>query len=102
MALAALPIIVRTSPALREALGPALSAATHLALREVFRNRRSIEVAHQQIVCRRRHVAFSSRVGREGDLILDLDLGDPTLGGRVVLEEEFRDASRRIARIRDR
>jgi len=39
-------------------------------------------------------LAFCSRIGAQGDLILELDVGDPRLGDRIVLEEELQRASK--------
>jgi len=44
--------------------------------------------------CRKHAFAFSSRIGREGDIILDLDVGLPGLGKRLLLETELRRAER--------
>lgn len=88
------PIIVHSSPAVRQLAGVDLDRIAGLALRALLKNRRSIEVAHQQIVYRARHFAFSSRIGGEGDLILELDVGDPRLAERLIVEEEFRQAGR--------
>ncbi|MET0539974.1 MAG: hypothetical protein ABWZ64_18860 [Xanthobacteraceae bacterium] len=67
-----------------------------LALKAILRNRRGIEVAHQQIKYRKHTLAFSSRVGREGDLIVDLDVGVPGLDNRLVLETDLRRAERAL------
>jgi hypothetical protein len=88
------PIFVYPSLAVRRMLGPDTDKVAALALRAVLKNRRSLEIAHQQVQWRSRHFAFSSRIGSEGDLILELDIGDPRLEGRVVLEEDMK----RIAR----
>ena len=72
-----------------------ISQVAVLALKAVL-NRRSLEVAHQQTVFRGHHFAFSSRVSQAGELYLELDVGDPRLGDRLVLEDELRKAGRRI------
>ena len=66
---ASLPILMTASPAVRKLLGPELSKVAVLAVQAILRHRRGIEVAHQQISYRKHHVAFSSRIGRHGDLI---------------------------------
>lgn len=73
-----------------------ISQVAVLALKAVLRNRRSLEVAHQQIVFRGHPFAFSSRVSQAGELYLELDVGDPRLGDRLVLEDELRKAGRKI------
>ena len=60
-----------------------------------------IEVAHQQIRYRKHHVAFSSRIGRHGDLILDMDVGDPALESRIVIEADLARAERQSAAKRE-
>lgn len=94
---ASLPILMTATPAARALLGPDLAKVAVLALRAILQHRKGIEVAHQQVRYRKHHLAFSSRIGRYGDLILDLDVGDPALEHRVVLEADLRDAERRNA-----
>jgi len=67
-----------------------------LALQEVLKHRRGLEIAHQQIVFRGLHIAFSTRVTESGRLYVDLDLGDPTLADRLILECELKTAGNRI------
>lgn len=74
-----LPILLFASPAAQALLGRDVADVGVLALKAILRNRRGIEVAHQQIKYRKHTLAFSSRVGREGDLIVDLDVGVPGL-----------------------
>ncbi|MFA6968949.1 MULTISPECIES: hypothetical protein [Bosea] len=88
------PIVVHPSAAVRRLIGPDLDAIAGLALRALLLNQRSIEIAHQQIAYRSHHLAFSSRIGSQGDLIIELDIGDPRLAGRVILEEEIRRAAK--------
>ena len=90
-----LPILVIPSHAARHVLGPDLGKVAVLAVKAIFQNRKGIEVAHQQVRYRKHDLAFSSRIGSQGDLILDLDLGDPRLSHRIVLEENLRRASRK-------
>lgn len=89
------PIIVRASAELRRTIGPDLDEVAGLALRALFKDRRSLEIAHQQIIHRRRHIAFSSWIGTYGDLILELDIGNPNLADRVILEDDLRRSERR-------
>jgi hypothetical protein len=83
------PILVYPSAAVRRSVGPDLDVVAGLALRAVLKNRRSLEIAHQQISYRSHCLAFSSRIGTDGDLILELDVGDPRLADRIILEEDL-------------
>lgn len=94
---ASLPILMTATPAARALLGGDLAKVAVLALRAILQLRKGIEVAHQQVRYRKHQFAFSSRVGRYGDLILELDVGDPGLSDRVILEADLRDAERRTA-----
>jgi hypothetical protein len=89
------------SPAVRKLLGPELPKVAVLAVQAILRQRRDIEIAHQQIRYGKHHVAFSSRIGRHGDLILDIDVGDPALEKRIVIEADLRSAERAHAAHRD-
>jgi hypothetical protein len=95
MASAFLPIFVIPSNAARQALGSDLAKVAVLALKAILLNHKGIEVAHQQIRYRERDLAFSSRIGARGDLILELDMGDPKLSHRIILEDDLRRAARR-------
>lgn len=88
------PIFVYPSAEVRRRLGPDTDKVAALALRAALRNRRSLEIAHQQILWRSRHFAFSSRIGEKGDLIVELDIGDPRLADRIVLEDDMQRAGK--------
>ena len=90
-----LPIFVIPTHAARQALTADLAKVAVLAMKAILRNRRGIEVAHQQIRYRKRDFAFSSRIGARGDLIIELDMGDPKLSDRIILEDDLRRAARR-------
>ena len=92
-----LPFVLIPSHAARSLLGADLDKVGVLALRAILRHRKSLEVAHQQIRYRRHDLAFSSRIGSQGDLVLELDIGDPNLAGRLVLEEDLQRAARKAA-----
>lgn len=98
---ASLPILMTASPAVQKLLGPELPKVAVLAMQAILRQRRGVEVAHQQVRYRKHHVAFSSRIGRHGDLILDLDIGDPSLQNRIVIEADLRRAERTQAAQRE-
>lgn len=92
MDVASLPILLTASPVLREALGSDLRRVAVLAVQAMLRNGRGLEVALQQIDYRKKPIAFSSRIGRYGDLIIEMDVGDPALGERIFLEADLRKA----------
>jgi hypothetical protein len=91
-----LPILVIATHSARRALGSDVRRAALLAARAILKRRGSLEIAHQQIRFGRHDLAFCSRIGALGDLILELDIGDPRLSKRVVLEEELRSAHKSL------
>jgi len=84
-------LIIPTHP-VRKLLGNDLAKVAEAALRAILEHRKSLEVAHQQIKFRKHHVAFSSRISKWGDLVLELDVGNPQLGNVIVLEADLRRA----------
>ncbi|MGE0022212.1 MAG: hypothetical protein AB7S70_01100 [Hyphomicrobium sp.] len=96
-----LPFRVFASTAVSDRIGRAADHAAVLALRAVLRSHRQLEVAHQQVVFRGHILAFSSHVTAQGELVIELDLGDPKLSDRVVLEDELRRETRRVRGIAD-
>ena len=97
---ASLPILLVASPALRWALKDDLKKVAVLAMQALIRNRKTLEVSLQQIEYRELPIVFSSRIGRMGDLILELDIGNPALGGRLFLEKDLRAAEAEAAKAR--
>ena len=95
------PFLVVPSHAVAAMVGRDLDTVAVLALKAILQHRKGLEVAHQQIRYRRSCFAFSSRVGRYGDLILELDVGDPRLAERLILEADLRQAELQRARERD-
>lgn len=81
--------------------GPLTRDVAVLALRTLIKNRKSLEVAHQQIAFRGHHVALSSRITASGELLIELDLGDPRLAHHVVLEDDLRRAGQAARTGRD-
>jgi hypothetical protein len=69
-----LPILVIPTHAARRALGADVGKVAVLAAKAIFRNRRGLEIAHQQIRFGDHDLAFCSRIGAQGDLILELDV----------------------------
>ena len=94
-----LPILVIATHAARRALGSDVRKVAVLAAKAIIRNRKGLEIAHQQMRFGEHDLAFSSRVGKLGDLILELDIGDPRLSGRLVLEEELKRARWNVTRV---
>ena len=92
-----LPFVLIPSHAARSLLGADLDKVGVLALRAILRHRKSLEVAHQQIRYRRHDLAFSSRIGERGDLVLELDIGDARLADRLILEEDLQRAADKAA-----
>ena len=87
-------LVFRPSVAARKAAGSDLARIARLALAAILKNGQTLEIAHQQIVFGKARFDLSSRLGSRGQLILELDLGDPQLAGRVVLESDLRQAER--------
>jgi hypothetical protein len=90
------PIIYSASPAVAKRLGQELGRAAVLALRAVLKNGRSLEVAHQQIRFVGEDLAFSTRISGHGELVIEFDIGDPRLADRIVLEDDLRQAERKV------
>lgn len=67
-----------------------------LALKAILKHRKGLEVAHQQITYQGHCFAFSSRISTSGELYLELDVGDPRLNDRLILEEDFRNAGKPV------
>ncbi len=91
-----LPFHVLPSHAVAEKLGRRTERAAVLALRAILQGHRQLEVAHQQIQYNGHRLAFSSRITARGDLVIELDLGDPRLEDRIILEDELKQANRRM------
>jgi hypothetical protein len=89
-----LSILVIPTHAARRALGSDLHKVAALAAKAIIRGKRGLEVAHQQIQIAEHELAFCSRIGVQGDLILERDVGDPRLSDWIVLAEELQRASK--------
>ena len=90
-----LPFLFIPSRAAARVIGRERDKVAVLALQAILRNHRSLEVAHQQIRWRAHNLAFSSRITGGGELVVELDIGDPRLEHRLVLEQELRAAVKR-------
>jgi len=96
MTRAYLPFIFNPAVPVVEALGVEAERVAVLAARALLRHARAIEVAHEQVSWRGKAYAFSSRISARGELVIDLDIGDPRLAHHIVLEDELRVTSRRM------
>ena len=96
-----LPFLLIATPAARALAARDLHTVAILAFGAILQ-KRSVEIAHLQVRYRKHAFAVSSRIGRYGDMILEIDAGDPKLGGRVILEADLRQAElRQAARTRE-
>jgi len=91
-----LPFLFLPTHAASRLIGRDRDKVAVLALQAILRSHRSLEVAHQQIRWREHHLAFSSRITAGGELVVELDVGDPRLEHRLVLEDELRGARRNM------
>lgn len=95
MARASFPYFLHATPAVRAALGANLDRAAIAAVRAILKTTGTVEIAFQQVTCGGLCLALSSRVTGSGDLVVEIDLGDPRLDGRVVLEADLVKAERK-------
>ncbi len=84
------------SKAASDMLGARADRVAVLALRAILSHRKSLEVAHQQIRYCGRDFVFCSRVTSKGQLIIELDLGDSRLSDLLILEDDLRQAERKV------
>jgi len=91
-----LPFIFNPAAVVVQALGPDAERVALLAVRAVLRHARALEVAHEQVTWRGQAFAFSSRISAAGELVIELDVGDPRLAHHIVLEDELRAVTRKV------
>lgn len=101
MTRAFLPFYCYPTPAVAKLIGSDVDRVALLALRAILLDARSLEVAHQQIRYGGHDLAFSSRINAAGDVVIDLDVGEPGLRDRIVLEADLRRDARKVKGIRD-
>jgi hypothetical protein len=89
-----LPFLFLPTPAASRLLGRRGPDVALLALKAMLARHGSLEVAHQQVRFAGQDYAFSSHITAGGDLVIDLDVGEPGLENRIVLETELRTANR--------
>src|ERR1044072_3141094 len=88
-----LPFLLISTPAARAAAGRDLHNVAGLAFGAILERRVCVEIAHLQVRYRKHCFAVSSRIGRHGDMILELDVGDEKLGDRVIFDADLRSAA---------
>jgi hypothetical protein len=96
-----LPFYFYSSPTATRLLRENANRVAVLALRAILQQRKSLEVAHQQIHFGGQDYAFSSRIADGGLLVIELDIGDPRLAHHLILEEDLRKADRKAKGIRE-
>ena len=101
MAKALFPFFCFCTPAAEKLIGADLAGVAVAALRAAIRHGQGLEIAHQQIRWGEHDLAFSTRIGKLGDLVIELDVGDPSLRDRVVLEADLRREARKVRGIRE-
>lgn len=95
-----LPFLFVQTPAAAALLGRHASEFAVLAMKAALKNQRSAEIAHQQFRFRGHDLVFSSHVNGRGELVITIDIGDPALADRLILEEDLRRAVRAIPRVK--
>ena len=100
MARAYFPFYLVPTAAVEKALGADVPRVAQAALKAILRHGKGLEIAHQQICYQGHELAFSSCVTAAGDLVLDIDLGDPKLRARIVLEKDLRAEGRTLRGVR--
>lgn len=85
-------VILIPSAEARSSLGTRLRAAGLAAWRELARRGQGLEMAHFQIVHEGVTLAVSSRLRRDGRIVIDLGLGDPRMAARAIPAANLRAA----------
>ncbi|MEQ1718466.1 MAG: hypothetical protein ABL907_21195 [Hyphomicrobium sp.] len=94
MTRALLPFHFIATHSARAALGRDLESVAAIAVKTLLKNFKTVEVAFQLIDYGPHTLAVSSRVTTRGELVLELDIGDPRLARHVILEDDYRAAER--------
>ena len=96
------PVIVTFTAEARTALGPRLRAAGVAVWQEIAASGAGVELAHVQIrfdgIC----LAACSSVLRDGKIGIEIGLGNPACGSRVIPAAELRRAQRHLPARRPR
>ena len=89
------PVVVIFSTEARAALGAQHRAAGLAAWRELAGLGQGLEMAHFQIVFADVTLAVSSRLRKDGFIVIELGLGDPRQAARVIPAAQLRQAEAR-------
>lgn len=100
MARALFPFYCFASPAAAEIIGPDIASVAVIALRAVLGHEQGLAIAHQQMEWDGQVLAFSCRVGKAGDIVIEFDIGTPGLTSRVIREADLRRQAERLAQER--
>jgi hypothetical protein len=92
-----IPVFIQPSKKVSDRLGGNIAAVALLAVRAIMKNQRALEVAYQQIDYRGHLLALSSHITSSGDLVIAMDIGDPLLAGRLILEDELVSAENKLS-----
>lgn len=90
MARALFPFYCYASPAAADIVGANITTVAVVALRAAVRQGRGLDIAHMQIEWGEHTLAFSSRIGKAGDVVVELEVGQPGLTDRLISEDEMR------------
>ncbi len=96
MARALFPFHCFASPAAAAIIGADLPSVAVIALRAVSRHGQGFAIAHQQMEWDGHVLAFSCRVGKSGDIVVEFDIGTPGLTSRVIREADLRREAERL------
>lgn len=89
------PVVVIFSTEARAALGAQRHAAGLAAWRALAGLGRGLEMAHFQIVFAGVTLAASSRLRKDGFIVIELGLGDPRQAARIIPAAQLRHAEAR-------
>ena len=96
MARARFPFYCFASPAAGALIGRDIASVAVIALRAVVQHGQGFAIAHQQMEWDGHVLAFSCRVGKSGDVVVEFDIGSPGLTGRVIREADLRREAERL------
>ncbi|GAN78233.1 hypothetical protein [Acidisphaera rubrifaciens] len=90
------PVILTFTTEARAALGPQLRAAGVAMWREIAASGAGLELSHVQIRFDGIWLAACSWLRGDGKVAIEIGLGDPACGGRVIPAAELRRAGQRL------
>lgn len=100
MARALFPFYCFASPAAAKVIGSDIASVAVIALRAVVGHGQGFAIAHQQMEWDGHVLAFSCRVGKSGDVVIEFEIGTPGLTSRVIREADLRREAERLAQDR--